>query len=99
MIEFHIHNVGFRVDSVEDLKRLVDEQLLEKVVGTLYSVYVSNTENDRNRFREKNLGFVVEDEICDDDEELDIEGLLEGLQLLEDDEEFIDEDDEEDDEP
>jgi hypothetical protein len=37
MIEFNLGGVGFKVDKVEDLRRLVEQRLLDQVINILYS--------------------------------------------------------------
>jgi hypothetical protein len=66
MIEFFVDNAGFRVESVEELKQLIEEGMVEEVIGILLLVLeMSKTATDLAEV-EQTFGFTLEGE---DDQE------------------------------
>jgi hypothetical protein len=101
MIEFNLGGVGFKVDKVEDLRRLVEQRLLDQVINILYSTYVQHVRELKSKFLEKNLGFATNEGETEEesDDQLDINSMFEGLEFFEDDdysEDDYDNDDEDD---
>jgi hypothetical protein len=61
MLEFYIDNVGFKVESIDALKRLIEEDLVDDVVNILVNIFVmQNSEIDF--VPDSNMGFSFGDE-------------------------------------
>lgn len=66
MIEFYIDDAGFRIESIEALKKLIDEEMVEDVIGILIQIHESINGTNFNP-EEEGLGFFFGDDKDDKD--------------------------------